>query len=146
MKAYIELTQDLPRPLPLEALVWCFTQDHVLMTKHEGHATLPRARVEPQEALAKTVRRETYYTTGALLRHAEMLGVFWFKDSKTTTPVAVYLGIIERFEKPVLKNGKTLTHITQLSRALREWYWTRTLQYLTYHAWKQHQRLKGIPP
>lgn len=143
MKVYIELSNVLhDLSIVEQVMVFCFFEDKVILQEKDMKWRFPEARFDRAEALEKTVRRELYEQTGALLKHGEMLGLMHF-DSSTSIPI--YVGTAYPVETPVLRTDwqPRITELDDAYKMLKEPYRKKTKAFLFYHAHKRFKELEG---
>lgn len=150
IKTYIELSHNLDRTDRVdEILIMSFYQDKLLLMKKGKTFRFPIATFEPGESLEKTVRRDLYERTGALLRTGKLLGLLRFEHanprlSNKDKEIPIYVCTIYHFESPVLKNEykKHLCDIGSAYQKLRQPYWEKVKAYLFYHAYKLYREME----
>ena len=146
---FIDPSESLPKiDLIKEILVIAFTDEKILMvTKENQGPRFPEILFEQHEALEKTVRREIYNQTGALIKNSRLLGTLTFKSEiqQENTYIPIYIGQITAIENTVLMPKtirRKLLDIEDCYTELKDEYWTKIKDYLFYHAFKLFQALK----
>lgn len=122
-----------------------FYQGHVLLIREEGEYSLPKVSFESSESLEKTVRREVYSQTGALVETSELFGIL--KIIKPYHPlvyvnVPIYVGNIYGIESCPAKKQRHLISIDSVCESLKQPYFQKIKGYLLYHAYKLSCHLK----
>jgi len=141
-RVYIELSDSLvEKELIEEILIVSFLGEKMLLVRKGKVHRFPLIKLEQGESIEKTVRRELYYQTGALLKTGQLLGLLRFGDEQV---VPIYVGLISHLEKPVLKNDfrKRVCDIDVAYEKLTQDYWQKTKSFLFYHAYKLAKQIE----
>ncbi len=143
---YIKHDDSLPSLETIsEILVVPFFDKKILMIEEEDsdHHRFPAIRLEQAESLEKTVRREVYAQTGALVKQSGLLGILKFidpLDSSNCNNIPIYVAQVYRIENTPLIPAtyhRKLNALKSVMEELIQPYWKRIREYLLYHSYKQ---------
>lgn len=146
-KVYIELTNVLPERYKIEkAIAVCFFKDDiVIVDSHTNGMKFPTVQLEQSEAPERTVRREVYSLTGALLRETVLLGVMHVLTDGKKESVAVYVGDVVALEDTPLipaNYHRSLMNTEDVYRWLSRSQYEPVRDYLLYHAYEKFKRIR----
>lgn len=146
---YINPSASLPpNQFINNVMVIAFIDNKILMIQDQDDKDLkfPEFAFDHNESIEKTLRREVYNQTGALIRDSSLLGTLTFvsKIRRYNCYIPLYIGNIMTIENTALM-PKTLHRkvldIEESFRELKAGYWSKIKAYLFYHAYKLSQAM-----
>jgi len=144
MTTQLDITDNLGPTESIEhVIVLAFHEDDLLLLNDKVDR-FPVASFERGERIAKTVLRELYAQTGALLQRCGLLGLLRFNGMEARRTVPVYVGLVQQLETPVLSSiaERNFCDIDVAFRLLRQDYLREVKSRLFYHAFKMFKHLK----